>query len=119
MCRSAHPTRGASRCIASAGSQELDFAALEKAAEYEEPYSRDHRIIRELWEVVHSLTPDDKRRFLAFCTGSDRSPIKGLGTLRFVVSRAGPDSEQLPTSHTCFNHLLLAEYSSKVRVSSV
>jgi hypothetical protein len=146
-----------------AGSQELDFEALEKAAVYEAPYSKTHRqgqsatvvlrtlsccvplrppsspphtrtpplspalllllllllprrIIRELWEVVHSLSPEEKRRFLAFCTGSDRSPIKGLGSLRFTVSRAGPDSEQLPTSHTCFNHLLLMEYSTKEKL---
>lgn len=26
--------------------------------------------------------------------------------------RAGPDSEQLPTCHTCFNHLLIPEYAS-------
>lgn len=98
------------------GSQELDFEALEKAAVYEAPYSKDHRIIRELWEIVHSLNAEEKRRFLAFCTGSDRSPIKGLGSLRFTVSRAGPDSEQLPTSHTCFNHLLLMEYTTKEKL---
>eukprot|EP00960_Hanusia_phi_P014573 430137-Hanusia_phi.AAC.1 len=43
-------------------------------------------------------------------TGSDRSPIKGLGSMTFVISRNGPDSERLPTAHTCFNHLLLPEY---------
>jgi hypothetical protein len=78
------------RHVVAAGSQELDFDALEKAAEYEEPYHRGHRcgwnqeclrlyrhsmgpmalappsrsIIRELWEVVHSLSAEDKRRFL-------------------------------------------------------
>lgn len=98
------------------GSQELDFEALEKSAICEAPYSKDHRIIRELWEVVHSLTPAEKRCFLAFCTGSDRSPIRGLGSLRFTISRAGPDSEQLPTSHTCFNHLLLMEYATKEKL---
>jgi HECT-domain (ubiquitin-transferase) len=30
-----------------------------------------------------------------------------IGTIR----RAGPDSMQLPTSHTCFNTLLLPDYS--------
>lgn len=32
------------------------------------------------------------------------------------MSRAGPDSEQLPTSHTCFNHLLLSEYTTKEKL---
>lgn len=60
--------------------------------------------------------------------GTDRVPIKGLGELEFVIAKNGPDSDRflrcaltvshsvvlfrLPTSHTCFNHLLLPEYSS-------
>ena len=85
----------------------------------------------------------DKKKVLSFATGSDRAPIKGLGSLRFVISRMGPDSElyvgrwgghivsvasralsfavvvsRLPTSHTCFNHLLLPEYSSKAKLET-
>ena len=30
-----------------------------------------------------------------------------------IVQRGGPDSARLPTSHTCFNVLLLPEYSTK------
>ena len=36
----------------------------------------------------------------------------GLGNLLMTIQRAGPDTEALPTSHTCFNYLLLPEYSS-------
>ena len=43
---------------------------------------------------VRACSQEEKKRFLSFCTGSDRSPIKGLGSLKFVISRAGPDSEQ-------------------------
>ncbi|CAM9992588.1 unnamed protein product, partial [Choristocarpus tenellus] len=32
------------------------------------------------------------------------------------VQRAGPDSEHLPTSHTCFNTLMLPEYSSSEKL---
>ena len=46
----------------------------------------------------------------------DRSPIKGLGSLTFVISRNGPDSDRLPTAHTCFNHLLLPEYADKEKL---
>ena len=58
---------------------------------------------------------DQKRHLLAFCTGSDRVPINGLGALKvpFVIARNGDDSDRLPTSHTCFNHLLLPEYSTR------
>lgn len=32
------------------------------------------------------------------------------------VQRDGPDSPKLPTSHTCFNTLLLPEYASKPKL---
>lgn len=44
---------------------------------------------------------------------SDRSPIDGLQHMNFVISRNGDDNERLPSAHTCFNHLLLPQYSSK------
>ena len=61
-------------------------------------------------QVVHALDETEKRLLLKFCTGSDRAPINGLSSLTFVISRNGPDNDQLPTSHTCFNHLLLPDY---------
>lgn len=69
-----------------------------------------------LWEIVHELEPDEQRRFLKFCTGSDRAPIGGLGNLRSVIQRDGPDGNKLPTSHTCFNTLLLPAYCDKAKL---
>ena len=67
---------------------------------------------RNFWEVLHSLTLVDKRRFLLFCTGSDRVPIRGLSAMRLIVSQAGGGPERLMSSHTCFNHLLLPPYGT-------
>ena len=39
--------------------------------------------------------------------------MNGLATLPLYVGRHGPDTDRLPTAHTCFNHLLLPEYTSK------
>lgn len=99
--------------LAICGSPELDFHALEAAAKYEN-YTRDSPVIVNFWKVVHEMTEEQKRRFLSFCTGSDRVPINGLGSLRvpFIIARNGGDSDRLPTSHTCFNHLLLPAYST-------
>jgi hypothetical protein len=47
------------------------------------------------------------------CPHLPRSPIGGLGSLKCIIQRDGPDSNKLPTSHTCFNTLLLPEYCSK------
>jgi HECT-domain (ubiquitin-transferase) len=32
------------------------------------------------------------------------------------VQKAGPDSDMLPTAHTCFNTLLLPEYKDKAKL---
>ena len=105
---------------------------------------RRHPTIMLLWEVIHELPVDVQKRFLFFCTGSDRVPIKGLGNLNFVISRNGTDESRLyeprflqrttcsnltnlhacachanrPSAHTCFNHLLLPEYRHKEHLKS-
>ena len=48
-----------------------------------------------------------------FPAGSNKAPIGGLGNLGFKIQRMGPDSESLPTAHTCFDVILLPEYSSR------
>ena len=54
-----------------------------------------------------------------FFSGSDRAPIGGLSELTMVVQRASPDSDHLPTSHTCFNILMLPEYTSKAKLKAL
>ncbi|XP_033046661.1 ubiquitin-protein ligase E3A isoform X5 [Trachypithecus francoisi] len=94
----------------------LDFQALEETTEYDGGYTRDSVLIREFWEIVHSFTDEQKRLFLQFTTGTDRAPVGGLGKLKMIIAKNGPDTERLPTSHTCFNVLLLPEYSSKEKL---
>lgn len=59
-----------------------------------------------------------KKMFLVFVTGTDRVPIGGLGNLKLTVERMCPDSDNLPTSRTCSNLLLLPEYSSKNKLKT-
>uniref|UniRef100_M4BWH8 HECT-type E3 ubiquitin transferase n=1 Tax=Hyaloperonospora arabidopsidis (strain Emoy2) TaxID=559515 RepID=M4BWH8_HYAAE len=90
------------------GNSDLDFEALEEATHYEDGFAADSKLIRYV-----------AMRLQLFCVVltvqlcSDRVPIRGLSNLVFVISRNGPDSDRLPTAHTCYNHLLLPEYSSR------
>jgi len=59
-----------------------------------------------------SFDENEKKQFLSFTTGCDRAPIAGLGHLKIHISKHGEDESQLPSVHTCFNHLLLPEYKS-------
>ncbi|KAJ2786188.1 hypothetical protein H4R18_000035 [Coemansia javaensis] len=94
------------------GCSELDFAALERVTIYDGGYTRATPVIRHFWEVVNEFTDDLKRKLLFFATSSDRVPIGGLGKMHFVLAKNGGDSDRLPTSHTCFNVLLLPEYAT-------
>ncbi|GAX80909.1 hypothetical protein CEUSTIGMA_g8344.t1 [Chlamydomonas eustigma] len=98
------------------GLPHLDFHELEKNAKYE-GYTRDSPTVNFFWQAVHSMTMEQKRKLLAFTTGCDRAPVGGLGQLTLIVQRGGPDTDRLPTSHTCFNTLLLPEYSSKEKLN--
>ncbi len=98
------------------GSEAFDFEELEKGAKYEDGYTKSSRVIQDLWTVLHSLSLEEKKKFLFFCTGSDRAPILGLRAVNLTISRNGADSNRLPTAHTCFNHLLLPNYSSQEKL---
>jgi len=98
------------------GEHALDFAALAEAASYEGGFNAKHPTIRALWKAVGEMAYEDKRRFLLFVTGSNQSPIGGLGKLAFKVQRMCPDTEGLPTAATCFNLLLLPEYSTEEKL---
>lgn len=98
------------------GSRNFDFVELEKSTEYEGGYTSDSQIIKDFWSIVHSLPDESKRKLLEFTTGSDRVPVGGLSRLKLLITRHGSDSDRLPTSHTCFNVLLLPEYNSKEKL---
>ncbi|CAH1114233.1 unnamed protein product [Psylliodes chrysocephalus] len=98
------------------GSKNFDFDELEHSTEYDGGYTNESQIIKDFWSVVHALSTEDKRKLLQFTTGSDRVPIGGLSRLKLVIAKNGPDSDRLPTAHTCFNVLLLPEYSSKEKL---
>ncbi|ESO89420.1 hypothetical protein LOTGIDRAFT_218813 [Lottia gigantea] len=95
------------------GSKVLDFHALEEATEYDNGFTAQSKTIRNFWEVVHEFPESEKRKLLQFTTGTDRVPVGGLSKLKLTIAKNGPDSDRLPTSHTCFNVLLLPDYNTK------
>ncbi|KAF0303632.1 Ubiquitin-protein ligase E3A [Amphibalanus amphitrite] len=96
---------------------DYDFHELEAGTEYDGGFSRDSPTVRNFWRVVHDdMSDDDRRRLLEFTTGSDRVPVGGLRKLKLIIARNGPDSERLPTAHTCFNVLLLPDYRTREKL---
>lgn len=98
------------------GSKQFDLTQLQKATEYEGGYTADSTIIKDFWDIVYEMPTDLQKKLLEFTTGSDRVPVGGLSNLKMVIARHGPDCDRLPTSHTCYNILLLPEYDSKAKL---
>ncbi|KAI9298868.1 HECT-domain-containing protein [Neoconidiobolus thromboides FSU 785] len=98
------------------GSSDFDFEALEVNTQYDGGFTNNSFVIKNFWKVAHGFTEAQKKQLLFFTTGSDRVPIGGLSKLQFVIAKNGPDSDRLPTSHTCFNVLLLPEYKTKAKL---
>lgn len=90
------------------GSPTLDFDAWKSAVVYE-GYHDHSETVSHFWQVVEVLEHPLKVKLLKFVTGSDRAPIGGLVNSKFVISRSTATA-QLPSSHTCFHHLVLPDY---------
>lgn len=98
------------------GSENYDFQALEEACEYDGGFAKTSITIRHFWSVVHEMDEEQKRKLLQFTTGTDRVPVGGLSKLKLIIARNGPDSDRLPTAHTCFNVLLLPDYENPTKL---
>mmetsp|Transcript_46394 Transcript_46394/g.150684 ORF Transcript_46394/g.150684 Transcript_46394/m.150684 type:complete len:452 (-) Transcript_46394:307-1662(-) len=94
------------------GTPHLDFAALQANTRYD-GFRETDVTVKHFWEVVHAYSTDEKRALLAFATGCDRAPVGGLGKLKLILQKSGPDSMALPHSHTCFNLLAMPAYTSR------
>ena len=46
------------------GNPELNFIELEESARYEDGYTEDSETIKHLWETIHEITEEDKKKFL-------------------------------------------------------
>jgi len=100
-----------------AGTQRLNFHELEKNCSYADGFHKEHPAMVNFWKVVHSMSFEQQCQLLKFVTGCKKAPIGGLAKLPFTIGRLSPDSEVLPMSHTCFNQLIIPEYSSRQKMA--
>ncbi|DAA28788.1 TPA: hect domain and RLD 6-like isoform 1 [Bos taurus] len=99
------------------GNTDYDWEQFEKNSIYEQGYHESHPTILMFWKAFHSLTLDEKRKFLFFLTGNDRLHVKGIQKpgIRFRCPETCSESD-FPKSLTCHNILELPEYSTMKKV---
>jgi hypothetical protein len=97
------------------GDQNISVTELRACATYED-YDAAHPAVRMFWDIVQGYSQQDATHLLEFVTASDRVPVTGYKSLTFNIVRMGNDSEQLPTSSTCFGKLYLPEYKDKEKM---
>ena len=123
------------------GIPRIDTHRLERITKYENGYHANHPNIKTFWSVVHEwastsevsgepTTPPARpsqnqrgegeegqtkvRKLLEFVTASDRLPVGGEERVQFIVQMEPSDDDaRLPTSMTCYGHLMLPEYPSQ------
>jgi len=75
------------------------------------PVGRFSTVLGWLWQVLSHLGPEDWARFVRFCTGSSLLPPGGWAELKphLQISWSGAERGSLPSSHTCFNMIVLPD----------
>lgn len=75
------------------------------------PLGRYSTVLGWFWQVLTHLGKEDLSRFAQFCTGSALLPPGGFSALKplLQISWGGGERGSLPTSHTCFNMIVLPD----------
>eukprot|EP00934_Nitzschia_sp_Nitz4_P006861 Nitzschia sp. Nitz4//scaffold116_size91068//11601//24470//NITZ4_004949-RA/size91068-processed-gene-0.22-mRNA-1//1//CDS//3329533551//6851//frame0 len=101
------------------GLPDIDVDDLKRNTDYVGWKATDTQI-QWFWNVLFSLSRNEKAAFLQFVTGSSKVPLVGFGELpgmrgvqKFSIHKAGGSAGALMSAHTCFNSLDLPVYSSE------
>uniref|UniRef100_A0A3Q0KSY1 E3 ubiquitin-protein ligase n=2 Tax=Schistosoma mansoni TaxID=6183 RepID=A0A3Q0KSY1_SCHMA len=96
-----------------------DVQSLTQSCCCDHGYTPQSRAIRLLFEIMSEFTPEQRRLFVQFVTGSPRLPVGGFRALKpplkIVMKRETGENvdHHLPSVMTCQNYLKLPDYSSK------
>lgn len=108
------------------GSPEVDVEDW-KAHTVMSPNLEGANVTKWLWEIVHQMPNEYRRRLLLFATGSSCVPLSGFRGLTSYDGRLCPFNlkgvpyklTQYISSHACFNRLDLPLYNSKKELKNM
>ncbi|PYH41417.1 HECT-type E3 ubiquitin-protein ligase [Aspergillus saccharolyticus JOP 1030-1] len=98
---------------------EIDVADLRRNTLYGGVYTigddnEEHPTIKLFWQVMESMTNEQRQNVLRFVTSTPRAPLLGFSHLnpRFSIRDSSEDQDRLPSTSTCVNLLKLPRYSN-------
>ena len=101
------------------GLPDIDIHDLKKNTDYVGWKATDKEI-EWFWNVMFSLSRNEKAAFLQFVTGSSKVPLAGFselqgmrGVQKFSIHKQTGTSGALMSAHTCFNQIDLPVYQSQ------
>jgi E3 ubiquitin-protein ligase HUWE1 len=101
------------------GLPDIDVHDLKLNTEYVGWKATDKEI-EWFWNILSSLSRNEKASFLQFVTGSSKVPLSGFGELqgmrgiqKFSVHKVSGKTGSLMSAHTCFNALDLPDYKNE------
>ena len=101
------------------GLPDIDVMDLKANTEYAGWKASDNEIVW-FWNILFSLSRNEKAAFLQFVTGSSKVPLSGFGELqgmrgvqKFSIHKVAGKKGALMSAHTCFNQLDLPNYDSE------
>ena len=96
------------------GSPKTNVDDWKKITSYGGNYCEDHEVIIWFWKCVENMSDTDRSSLIQFATGRSRLPLLILenSDLKFMISEAADNEDQLPTASTCMNMLKLPRYQS-------
>ena len=101
------------------GLPDIDVTDLKQNTDYVGWRATDKEI-GWFWNVMFSLSRNEKAAFLQFVTGSSKVPLAGFSELqgmrgiqKFSIHKVGGTKGSLMSAHTCFNSLDLPTYESE------
>ncbi|CAD8063012.1 unnamed protein product [Paramecium sonneborni] len=101
------------------GLPDIDLEDMKENIEYH-GYNSDDQVIQWLWELLESFDQSKRAAFLQFVTGTSKVPLGGFkdlkgihGSQKIQIHKEYYIKYELPTSHTCFNQLILPCYPTR------
>ena len=94
------------------GKEDIDVDEMKACSVYNGGYDLESGPCVFFWEAMQSWDTETRGLILRFITGTSKVPLDGFDPVFTITKASEGGSLALPSSHTCFNQLVLPPYES-------